>query len=265
MNFSVRSAVMAMTLLSAVVLSPINAAAAPPDAGLYTAYFFSSGYASVDFFVCGSVPGSDGCYGTGSLGPFGHAGAMAEGGAHIVGNVVKHDTYVVDVAGGPKGTEVVLYQYEITNTVNPPYDSVTYKLVQNVSLPLAGGAKERCSLAANSGFLFVGTSKSTFVVRVAKEGFALESFYGFSNNPTVAAITTDDRDFVVVAFGANAGGPGGNIEFDSAGEPVSDGGGAWFTLPRGQGISTKDLPTELGPLPADQRLSVRLRPETATP
>ena len=60
---------------------------------MYTSYYFSSGYKTVSFFVCGSVPGSDGCYGTGSLGPFGHVGAMIEGGVHTVSNVVNRDIY----------------------------------------------------------------------------------------------------------------------------------------------------------------------------
>jgi len=245
MTSPLRHAAQVLTLILSCIISPFVAAAAAPDAGLYTGYVFSGSYSSVSFFVCGSVPGSSGCYGSGSLGPFGHAGAMLESGARTVGNAVSHTIYVVDVAGGASGTDVVLYRYLLTNTVQPPYDSVTYKLTKKLTLPLTGGANVRCSLASNAGFLFIGTDQSTSVVRVAKTGFALNSFGGFSNNPTVAAITTDAHGFVIVSFGANGGIPGGgHIDFGPTGDPVADGGGAWFTAPSNQGISTKELPTD---------------------
>jgi hypothetical protein len=245
MGISLRPAVVALALLSFCALSPIATAAAPPDAGLYTLYEFSTGYTDVSFLVCGSVPGSDGCYGSGSMGPFGHVGAMSEGDAHIVGDMINRDVYIVDVAGGTSGSEVLLYRYELTNAVNPPNDTVSIKQTGKIALPLIGGANVRCSLAGNSAFLFIGTDQSTSAVRVTKKGSALQETGGFSNNPTVAAITVDDRGFIIVTFGANAGLPGGQITFGPDGNAVGDGGGASFTLPSGQGISTKDLPTYL--------------------
>jgi len=261
---SLRSALIGLGLLAPGLFTSI-ARAAPPDAGLYTSYFLSSDYTGVTFVVCGSVPGSDGCYGSGSLGPFGHVGAMVEGNAKIVGNVVKHDIYVVDVAGGASGKEVILNIYTLTNTVNPPNDAVTYELTKQLSLPLTGGEAPRCSLADNGKFLFVGTDRSTSAAVVAKDGYAVTSYGGFSNNPTVAAITTDNRGYVIVAFGANAGGPGGNIEFNPDGTVAGDGGGAWFLVPTTQGISSKDVPTLYGSEPADTRLSIHLRPATTSP
>lgn len=264
MTLSLRSAFVGLALLAPGPFTSI-ALAAPPDAGLYTSYFLSSDYTGVTFIVCGSVPGSDGCYGSGSLGPFGHIGAMVEGQGKIVGSVVTHDIYVVDVAGGTSGTEVILNSYTLTNTVNPPNDTVTYKLTKQLSLPLTGGKAVRCSLADNGRFLFVGTDKSTSAVVVEKDGYAVTSIGGFSNNPTVAAITTDNRGYVIVTFGANSGGPGGNVEFGPDGTSVGDGGGAWFLVPTTQGISSKDVPTLLGSEPVNTRLSIHLRPDTTSP
>jgi hypothetical protein len=99
----------------------------------------------------------------------------------------------------------------------------------------------------------------------ATDNLHLRSPRHISTLSIATSTTTDDRDFVIVTFGANAGGPGGNIVFGPTGDAVGDGGGAQFTLPTREGISTKDVPTDLGSLPADLRLSVTLRSEAATP
>jgi len=190
---------------------------------------------------------------------------MVAGQGKVAGSVVTYDVYIVDVAGGAKNNEVILYSYALTNTVDPPYDTVTYELIKKVSLPLTGGKAVRCSLADNGKFLFVGTDKSTSAVEVAKEGYTVSTIGGFSNNPTVAAITTDNRGYVIVSFGADSGGPGGNVDFGPDGSSVGDGGGATFLLPTTQGISSKDVPTYLGSDPAAVPLAIHLRPDTATP
>ena len=53
--------------------------AAPPDSGLYTSYYFFAGYQNVSWVVCGSTQETEGCYDSGSIGPFGNAGAVIEG------------------------------------------------------------------------------------------------------------------------------------------------------------------------------------------
>jgi hypothetical protein len=240
MTSPLRTTFQGLALTLCWALSPFAAAATPLDATLFTGYTLLSDYSGVSFFVCGSVPGSDGCYGSGTLGPFKHIGAMLEGGPRTVGDVVSRNIYIVDVAGGTTGTDVVLYRYVLTNTVTPPYDAVAYKLLKQVTLPLTGGAKSRCSMAANAGYLFIGTDQSTSAVRVTKNGFALQSIGGFSNNPTVASITTDANGFVIVTF--NGTGGGGFVAFGPNGQAEEDGGGMWFTVPTNQGISTQDVP-----------------------
>src|SRR5947208_10080798 len=58
----------------------------PPTSTLfpYTTLFRSRyntdvAHTTVNWNVCGSLPGSSGCYGSGSLGPFGRVGALMEG------------------------------------------------------------------------------------------------------------------------------------------------------------------------------------------
>jgi hypothetical protein len=232
-----RSSAAPLALLSLCAFSSIAGTA--PDANLFTSYSLSS--TEISFLVCGSVPGSDGCYGSGTLGPFGHVGAIVSSPGKTVGDAVSRDVFVVDVAGGAAQDTVILYRYELTNTVNPPYDTVSYKLTKQVTLPLKGGTAVRCSLAANTGFLFVGTNRSTSAVEVSKDTFAITSVGGFSNDPVVSAITTDDRGFVTIAFGT--AGSGGNVVFGPTGGEVQDGGGAAFAVPAMQGLSTADLPT----------------------
>ena len=123
---------------------------------------------------------------------FGHVGAMVEGTPNWFENAVARDVFIVDVASGAAGNEVVLYRYEITNTVSPPYDTVSYKLLKTVPLPLIGGATVRCSMAASAGYLYIGTNKSTSAVQVTKQTYAIVDVGGFSNEPTVTAITADD-------------------------------------------------------------------------
>jgi|SRR5579862_130517 len=229
-----RTTFQALALTLSCALSPFATAATPPDATLFTGYTLFTDYSGVSFFVCGSVPGSDGCYGSGTLGPFKHIGALLEGGPRTVGNVVSRNIYVVDVAGGTSGTDVVLYRYLMSNTVTPPYDAVAYKLLKQITLPLTGGAKSRCSMAANANYLFIGTDQSPSAVRVTKNGLAMVTVGGSSS--TVASITTDANGFVIVNGG------GSFVVFGPNGEPEEDGGGDWFTVPTNQGISTQDVP-----------------------
>lgn len=104
-------------LLPAIAL-PSTTLAAPPDAGLYTQSVFDSDSSSVSFVVCGSLPQSEGCYSSGSFGPFGFVGAILEGIPSTLGDSVQRGIYIVDVAGGGNGNEVMLYRYLKTDTIN---------------------------------------------------------------------------------------------------------------------------------------------------
>jgi hypothetical protein len=228
------------TLLSiAAFASPSFAAA--PDAGLETQYEFSNDLTSVTWIVCGYLPGSDGCYGSGSFGPFGHVGAILEGYTATNGNSVQRAVYIVDVAAGSSGKDVILYRYLKTDTVTDgSYDTITTELTHQVTLPLVGGSDVRCSMAANSSFIVIGTDQSTSAVMVTKGSYKLQSIGGFSNAPTVTSITTDGYGYISVTFGGGAVipgfvivGPAGNFEFD--------GGGVAYLASTTNGLSTKDV------------------------
>ncbi len=143
------------------------------------------------------------------------------------------------------GTGVALNVYKKTDVVTSSFDTTTVTLLKTVSLPLTGGSGAVAYMAANNGYLFIGTNLSTSAVRVQKSNLALESIGGFSPPINVSSITTDKYGFVTVAFGDSIEGSGNNgfVQFGPDGNGVGDGGGAWFMLSTDQALTTATLPT----------------------
>jgi hypothetical protein len=139
-------AIVVITLLAAQC-----ARADSPDSTLYTTYLFGTNYQSVSWVVCGSTQQSSGCYSSGSLGPFGKAGTLLEGypAINLKTNTVTRKIYVLDIAAGSGGTDVILYVYKKTDVITPSYDAATTSLTATVRLPLTGGGSARGSMAAN--------------------------------------------------------------------------------------------------------------------
>lgn len=253
------ASIVLLTLIATLPLSAQTVAvpATPPDANLYTSYYFGSGYQSVNWIVCGSTANTEGCYDAGGLGPFGEAGALIEGNPSVnySTSTVTRFVYVVDSAVGG-GTGVALNVYKKTDVVSPTFDATTVTLIKTVSLPLTGGTSAICSMAANNGYLFIGTNQTPFAVRVQKSNLAVTQISGFSPPINVTSITSDKYGFVAITFGnPTGGGESGNIEFGPNGQSVSDGGGAWFMLDTFSGLTTTNLPTS-DALPTE-RLVVR--------
>ncbi len=234
--------------LRAAESAPTQASsAAPPDAGLYTSYYFFNGFSNLSFSVCGYLPESDGCYGSGSFGPFGHVGAMVEGFATYSGNSVQRRIYIVDTASGESGMGVTLYVYQKTDLItDAAYDHVSTKFETSIALPLLGGSTALCSMAANENFVFIGTNQGPNAAIVKKGSWTITQAGGFSPPINVSSITTNDYGYVTVAFSNGTSGEfTGNIEFGPDGEFEGDGGGATFMLTSHTGISTttEQLPT----------------------
>src|SRR2546430_9963099 len=130
--------VFAITLLCASLSygqegpAPAVPAATPPDATLFTTYNIDTAHTSVGWSVCGSLPGSSGCYGSGSLGPFGKVGALLEGEPKTdrSANTVTRAIYVLDHLSGPNQDQVVLYIYTKVDTITTDSDTVTVTLSQ---------------------------------------------------------------------------------------------------------------------------------------
>jgi hypothetical protein len=239
------AATLILFALSTVSAQAQTASARPAaiDSTLYTTYSLFSGDQNLSLTVCGSLPGSEGCYGSALLGPFGKIGALLEGNPSTSGSVVTRAIYVVDIAAGTTGTDVNLNIYKKTDTINSSFDTVSVTLFKTISLPLTGGSNAVCSMAANAGFLFIGTDQSPQGVEVKKSTGTVTLLGGFSPPINVTAITADQYGYVTVTQGGFGTFPNGFSVFGSNGFEQEDGGGADFMLGTTNAVSTASLPT----------------------
>jgi hypothetical protein len=228
-------------LLALVALVPIaahsSAQPAAPDANLYTTYSLlsSNGRTTVDWIVCGSTQQTEGCYDFGSIGPFVSVGAMMEGNPSVNGEVVTRAIYVVDSGG----SSVKLYVYRKVDTISSTFDTTTVTLSRTITLPLTGSSAALVSMAANNGFLFIGTNQNPVVVEINKKTLGVTQFNIFDPAINTIAITLDQYGFVTIAQGT-PGGDRGLIVF-GPNRSMQEDGGADFMLGTQQGISPAPL------------------------
>jgi hypothetical protein len=214
------------------------APAAAIDATLYTRYHTDQGHTIVDWNVCGSLPGSSGCYGSGTLGPFGMIGALMEGEpkTNPRANTVKRAIYVLDYLSGPNQNEVVLYVYTKVDTITADSDTVTVTLDRTISLPLVGGLPNQCSMAANKKFLFIGTNQNPEAVQIDKRTFSVTQLGGFSPPINTSGITADQYGYVTLSFGSFSSSDQAFIVVGPDGSAEEDGDGNGFMLNTDQAI-----------------------------
>ena len=216
-------------------------AATPIDATLYTRYHTDPNESIVDWNVCGSLPGSNGCYGSGSLGPFGRIAGLMEGEpkTNLHANTVTRAIYLVDLASGPNQNEVVLYVYTKVDTITTDSDTVTITLSQTISLPLVGGlfnGTNYPSMAANKQFLFFGTRQNPVAVEINKRTFSVSQLGGFSPPINIFGITANDYGYVTLSFGKFNTSNTAFIVVGPDGSDVEDGVGSQFMLNTDQAI-----------------------------
>lgn len=254
-----------LALTVSLLMTAAAHAATPIDSTLYTSYFFGGSYQNLTLVVCGSTAQSSGCYGSAGLGPFGRVGAMIEGNPsyNLATNTVTRRIYVVDIAGGSSGTSVVLYVYKKTDVITSSSDTVTVTQISTLTLPLTGGSTAVCSMAANSGFLFIGTDQTPQAARVQKSNLSVATFGGFSPPINVTSITSDKYGYVTVTFGGFSSADNAFITFGPNGLGEGDGGGAWFMLSTDAGLSTNSLPPVSSPVNLAEKLQVHPKRTTA--
>jgi hypothetical protein len=216
----------------------ITADSKPIDGTLYATYSVARDRTHVSLTVCGSLPGTSGCYGSANLGPFNSVGAVLEGlpSTDKTTNTVTRDIYVLDTAAGPNKVGVNLYVYSRTDIISASDDSITVVLTDTVALPLIGSTAATASMAANSGRLYIGTNKSPQAVVVLKKTLAFTQIGGFSPPVNVSSITADEYGFVTVTFGSFNGTSNGFYVYGPDGSGQGDGGGAAFTVSTAQAV-----------------------------
>jgi hypothetical protein len=204
------------TVMLAVVAASAPASAQKLDAGLFTTY--SGGGTSISYVVCGSLPQSSGCYGSGTLSPFEQACAVLEGKAKQKNNVVTRAIYVLDRRTSPSAA-ITLSVYTRTDTISASSDSIQVSLTKQVSLGLNGGASSHCSMAANNDFVYAATDADTVAAGMNKSTFAVSQLGGFSPPANIVSITADERGYVSLHFngGFYVYGPDGSLQEDGGG------------------------------------------------
>lgn len=219
-------------LVASVILLLLGGAtpllASALDSTLYTTYNTQAPYTSVVFSVCGSLPKAEGCFAGGVLGPFGQIGAMIEGdpAQNLKKGTVTRYIYVLDVAYGSAGNDVALYVYKRVDTITESDDTVTVTLANTLGLPLTGGSATTAYMAANSNFVFVGTSQNGLVAMVKKSNLAVTQF-GYAPLP-LDSITADQYGYVSIEAGS---GESAQFQvFDPNGDYGEDGGGTAFMV-----------------------------------
>ena len=227
--------VFAASIMLLVLSHGISLHAIAIDSTLFTTYDTQAPYTGVGFSVCGSLPQSEGCYGGGSMGPFGLIGAMIEGAPkqNVKKGTVTRDIYVLDVAYGASGNGVALYVYRRVDTITLTDDSIALTLTNTVSLPLVGGSGTVAYMAANKNSIVIGTSQNGMVAMVKKSNFAITQ-YGNAALP-LDSITADPYGFITIEAGSSQF-PQFQV-ISPNGQFGEDGGGTAFMLNTVQGTA----------------------------
>ena len=231
-------------LLVLAISLPAHAQVRNPDSTLYTSY---SSFTNTDvhWVTCGSLPQSEGCYGSGTLGPFTNACAIVQSvPAAINSFTVLRYIYVLDTGSSPGG--MTLTAYRRSDTVSQSSDMISVTTVAVVPLPtLVGGSGVTCSMAQNPTYVFAGTNQGTSPVAINKTTFAVTQA-GLFTGP-VTAITADSYGYVTI--NQNQNGSHGNTVYGPNGQLEGDGGGAYFMINPIDALNPSNYPFNLGSLP----------------
>ena len=209
--------------LAAVFALPAHAQSASPDSGLYTTYFFS-GSTFFRYQTCGAIGSSVGCYGSGQVTPFTHLCALMEGNESVntKTNTVTRDIYVLD-AGHGAGRALWLYVYSKSDAILGTSDTVTVKKIKTIGLPTRADANAECFMAADDGYIYIGTNESSAVARVTKSDNSLETLFSAGQSSDVSSITSNRYGFVDINFGVPGTTGYGDDEFRPDGSQAGSG------------------------------------------
>jgi|SRR5581483_1329816 len=230
--------VMVVLLFTGIAPSVAQAQNRNPDNTLFTIYNYNQQPpTSINWLTCGSTPQTEGCYGSGSFGPFTNACAIVQSvPAPINLNTVLRYIYILDTGSSSNGA--TLTAYKRTDMVSQTTDVITITQQAVVHLTsLVGGAGVTCYLAQNPAFVYAGTNQSTTAASINKTNYGVSTVGGFGN---VAAITADSYGYVTIVQ-VQSGIPGFTT-YGPNGQEQEDGGGSYFMINPVNGVEPTDYP-----------------------
>ncbi len=194
-----------------------------PDRTLFTTYEINHSLTQFTWFTCGTLPLTEGCYGSGFLGPFTDACAIVQNvPAPVNLNTVLRYIYVLDTGSSPSGATLTVYRR--TDMVSSSDDTITITTIAVVPLPtVVGGPGVTCYVAQNPTNVYAATNQSTIATAINKATFSTSLAGDFSTN--VVAITADSYGYVTILQASNA-----FTVYGPNGEPEEDGGGNYFMI-----------------------------------
>jgi hypothetical protein len=215
----IRRAIIAGGIALAVTVVPqagaqasIDTATVLPDSTMIRTYLTTPSGTGVGITVCGTSPGISGCSAAfnganGSLGPFGKVGPIVEGNRSFISttNTVNRYIYALDLAVNG-GTGVSLLVYRLSETISSANWNISFKLIKTIPLGITGGTTAKGFMAANKGYVYIGTDQSPYVMKVAKTGYALaqlQTTYPTSGN--ISGITVNGGGYVSLSSGLYTG------------------------------------------------------------
>ncbi len=209
-------------LVSLLILHGSIGYAATIDAGLYTYYTIPDKAGNqLNWEVCGSVGTTSGCYGAGTLSPFGKIGSIIEGkkSYSVSKGTVTRYLYVMDGEYGSGQDGVAVYAYKRVDTITADTASTTFTLEKTLALPLTGGSSAVIYAAGNADYLVIGSSLSTLPAEVTKKTYAIYNGGAVSGAPI--SITADDYGYITVTTESDfyVIGPNGQALQDGGGTP----------------------------------------------
>lgn len=192
------------------------------NTNIYTTYNFSNGATSISWVTCGSTPQSEGCFQSGQIDGFGKVCAVLDTPPLVNGTTTKQKLYIFD-SGASKAASLLLDVYEKVDVTTNDYDTTVFTLKTKLTLPIPAGSGAKCFAAANKGYIFAGTSKSTNAVEISKVDLSQTSIGGFSPPIPVTSIDPDPVGNVSINFGN--GSETGFVLIGPSGSGLEDGGG----------------------------------------
>ena len=190
----------------------------------------------ISWSTCGLVYNTKGCFSAGSITGLSRPCAILAGVTEQVSTATSQYIYILEsgVQPGEAATLKVYSKVELVNeTVSPPGtpppaspETTTIKLLKSIRVPLTGGPDASCFMAANDGFVFLGTNQNDHVVRVAKENLAVSAFRQLEPDLAVSQITADGLGYIVVSF--RKGRKIASYTFDSNGKRFESASGTLF-------------------------------------